>query len=534
MPVSTGAARATRLVLPAMKGRLDGTALRVPVPAGSITDFTAVVHGSPSVAEVNAAFAEAAAKPPLDRVLEYTEDPIVSSDIVGSPASCTFDAGLTMVQSDQRRHVHGQGAGLVRQRVGLLEPTGRPDRAGRGLTGMNATARAAAPRGPPRPRWAAGAGAGRLQRPAPHRDRRAGHRGRRLPHQGRPAHAALAAGPGGRGRGLLAPGPPADTRDPRWEMDPVRERLAALCPGVELGENLRFDPGEKANDPAFVAPLIEGFDAYVNEAFGVAHRRHASIVGPPQFLPSAAGLRLASEVEVLGGSVGRPGPALRRRGGRGQGGRQDRGAQGPGAQVDTLIVGGGMAFTFLAALGHRVGSSLFDPEQLADCRALLDSGLDILLPTDIRALEPGGTFGRPADGVGPRGGIKVIERDLPDGWTGLDIGPESAATFADVVSQAGHRALERPAGCLRGPPLRRRHACGGPGGGRVRRLLGRGWRRQRQRPRRARAWRPGELPLHRWRGVARLHRADGDLPALERPAPRARTRPLASGRPAAR
>jgi glyceraldehyde 3-phosphate dehydrogenase len=96
-PASTGAARATGLVLEAMKGRLDGTALRVPVPNGSITDFTAVVKGNPSVAEVNTAFAEAAAKPPLDKVLEYTEDPIVSSDIVGSPASCTFDAGLTMV-----------------------------------------------------------------------------------------------------------------------------------------------------------------------------------------------------------------------------------------------------------------------------------------------------------------------------------------------------------------------------------------------------------------------------------------------------
>jgi glyceraldehyde 3-phosphate dehydrogenase len=97
VPASTGAARATGLVLETMKGRLDGTALRVPVPSGSITDFTAVVKGNPSVAEVNAAFAEAAAKPPLDKVLEYTEDPIVSSDIVGSPASCTFDAGLTMV-----------------------------------------------------------------------------------------------------------------------------------------------------------------------------------------------------------------------------------------------------------------------------------------------------------------------------------------------------------------------------------------------------------------------------------------------------
>ena len=97
VPTSTGAARSTGLVMAAMKGRLDGYSLRVPLPAGSITDFTAVVQGNPSVADVNAAFAEAAAKPPLDRVLEYTEDPIVSSDIIGSPASCTFDSGLTMV-----------------------------------------------------------------------------------------------------------------------------------------------------------------------------------------------------------------------------------------------------------------------------------------------------------------------------------------------------------------------------------------------------------------------------------------------------
>ncbi len=97
VPTTTGAAKATSLVLESMKGRLDGISLRVPLPVGSITDFTAVVKGNPSVVEVNAAFAEAAAKPPLDRVLEYTEDPIVSSDIVGSAASCTFDAGLTLV-----------------------------------------------------------------------------------------------------------------------------------------------------------------------------------------------------------------------------------------------------------------------------------------------------------------------------------------------------------------------------------------------------------------------------------------------------
>ena len=97
VPTGTGAARATGLVLAAMKGHLDGTSLRVPLPAGSITDFTAVVQGNPSVADVNTAFATAAAKPPLERFLDYTEEPIVSSDIVGSPASCTFDAEMTMV-----------------------------------------------------------------------------------------------------------------------------------------------------------------------------------------------------------------------------------------------------------------------------------------------------------------------------------------------------------------------------------------------------------------------------------------------------
>ena len=97
VPSSTGAARATSLVLESMKGRLDGTALRVPVADGSITDFTAVVPGVVTVEQVNEAFAAAAASGPLSKVLVYTEDPIVSTDIVGSPASCTFDAGLTMV-----------------------------------------------------------------------------------------------------------------------------------------------------------------------------------------------------------------------------------------------------------------------------------------------------------------------------------------------------------------------------------------------------------------------------------------------------
>jgi phosphoglycerate kinase len=243
-------------------------------------------------------------------------------------------------------------------------------------------------------------------------------------------------------------GRPANARDPRWEMDPVRERLEALCPGVALTDNLRFNPGEKANDPAFAASLVEGFDAYVNEAFGVAHRSHASIVGPPQYLPSAAGRRLAEEVEVLSGLLDHPARPFVAVVGGAKVADKIKVLKVLATKVDTLIVGGGMAFTFLAAMGHRVGSSLLDPEQIEACRELLASGTEILLPSDIRALEPGGTFGRPSDGVGPRGGCKVTDCDLADGWTGLDIGPDAASTFADVVGQAGTVLWNGPMGAF--------------------------------------------------------------------------------------
>ncbi|MBJ45917.1 MAG: type I glyceraldehyde-3-phosphate dehydrogenase [Acidimicrobiaceae bacterium] len=98
IPTSTGAARATGLVLKKMQGKLDGIAMRVPIPDGSVTDFTGIMKKTPSVEAVNAAFKEAAQRGPLKNVLEYSEEPLVSADIVGSPASCTFDAGLTMTQ----------------------------------------------------------------------------------------------------------------------------------------------------------------------------------------------------------------------------------------------------------------------------------------------------------------------------------------------------------------------------------------------------------------------------------------------------
>ena len=167
-------------------------------------------------------------------------------------------------------------------------------------------------------------------------------------------------------------GRPKGKPDPRWSLDPIRARLDELAPGVELLENLRFDPGEEADDPEFVARLIEGRDAYVNDAFGAAHRAHASIVGPPRFLPSAAGRLLAREVEVLSGlrsAPARPFVAV-------LGGAKVSDKVGVIEAlldvVDTLLVGGGMCFTFLAAQGHRTGDSLLEADQVESCRRLLD------------------------------------------------------------------------------------------------------------------------------------------------------------------
>ncbi len=246
-------------------------------------------------------------------------------------------------------------------------------------------------------------------------------------------------------------GRPGGTRDPRWEMGPVRERLGALCPGVGLTDNLRFDPGEKANDPAYVQRLIEGFDAYVDEAFGAAHRADASIVGPPQFLPSAAGLRFAREIEVMGGILEDPArPFVAVVGGAKVADKMEV-LKVLARKVDTLIVGGGMAYTFMAARGQHVGSSLLDESHLEDCRALLASGADIRLPTDTLALEPGATFGPVGEEHRQRGSVKVIEGDLPDGWTGLDIGPDTAAAFAEVVRGAGTVLWNGPLGAFEDP-----------------------------------------------------------------------------------
>lgn len=209
----------------------------------------------------------------------------------------------------------------------------------------------------------------------------------------------------------------------KYSMEPVRRRLNELAPGVELMENLRFNPGEESNDPSFVESIVEGIDMYVNDAFGAAHRAHASIVGPPRTLPSAAGRLLQREVDVLMSlreNPKRPFVAV-------LGGAKVSDKLGVIESllsvVDSLIIGGGMCFTFLAAQGFSIGDSLCEPDQIETCRRLLASGKTIHLPEDIVGLDSSGNFAT----FGVR---------LPDGAKGLDIGPGSAAAFSDVIMDA--------------------------------------------------------------------------------------------------
>ena len=242
-------------------------------------------------------------------------------------------------------------------------------------------------------------------------------------------------------------GRPQGHPDPRYGVEPVRRRLAELAPGVELLENLRFDPGETADDPAFVDRLVEGHQAYVNDAFGASHRAHASIVGPPRRLPSAAGRLLAKEVEVLSGlrdSPRRPFVAV-------LGGAKVSDKLGViGAlleRVDALVIGGAMCFTFLAARGHGVGASLCEDSMVARCQQMLDGGTPIHLPYDLTALGPGGVPGDPGAG----GEVRQIGASVPDGWMGVDIGPGSAAAFGDVIHEAGTVLWNGPMGVFEDP-----------------------------------------------------------------------------------
>jgi len=237
-------------------------------------------------------------------------------------------------------------------------------------------------------------------------------------------------------------GRPKGQPNPKYSMDPVRARLAELAPGVELLENLRFDAGEEGNDPAFVAQLVEGIDMYVDDAFGACHRAHASIVGPPRTLPSAMGLLLQKEVEVLLGLRDDPKhPFVAVLGGSKISDKLGV-VEALLKVVDSLVVGGAMCFTFLAAQGNPIGDSLFEPDQVDTCRRLLEqsaaSGKTIHLPEDIV-------------GVDAQGNFATFGTRLPEGAKGFDIGPGSAAAFSDVIMDARTVFWNGPMGMFEDP-----------------------------------------------------------------------------------
>jgi phosphoglycerate kinase len=246
-------------------------------------------------------------------------------------------------------------------------------------------------------------------------------------------------------------GRPNGVVDPQFSMAPVAARLGELLgcevtlapavvgprveplvasssPGdVVMLENLRFEPGETRNDPAFCINLAELGDVYVNEAFGASHRAHASIVGPPPVVPHAGGRLLHREVEVLStllaDDVGRPFVAV-------LGGAKVSDKLGVIDALldrcDQVLIGGAMAFTFLLAMDLRVGDSLVQPELVDECRRLLETGR-VVIPTDFVIAQE----------VSADAQTHTVNRAaIPDAWKGLDVGPETAGTYADIVTEA--------------------------------------------------------------------------------------------------
>jgi len=159
-------------------------------------------------------------------------------------------------------------------------------------------------------------------------------------------------------------------------------------------------------------------------------------------LPSAAGFLVQRELEALGGLLGSPARPFIAVVGGAKVGDKIGVLKALLERVDTLIVGGGMSYTFLAAAGHDVAGSLIDEDRIPDCRSLLESGKPILLPTDIVALEMGAEFGSGCS----HGAVRVVGVDIPAGWQGLDMGPATVASYQQVIRTAGTVLWNGPMG----------------------------------------------------------------------------------------
>jgi phosphoglycerate kinase len=244
-------------------------------------------------------------------------------------------------------------------------------------------------------------------------------------------------------------GRPKGKRDPKYSLEPVRPVLAsrfvddvagdqarqaaeALDDGqVLLLQNLRYEPGEERNDPELAGRLAALADLYVDDAFGAAHRAHASVVGVAERLDAYAGYLLAGEVKELSRLLESPERPFTAVLGGSKVSDKLEVLDNLLGRVDSLVVGGGMCFTFLAAQGHGIGDSLFEADQVDAVRRLLETassqGKPVLLPTDVVVAR------EVSEDAEPR---TVPAQGIEAGWKGLDIGPETAKAFAAAVADA--------------------------------------------------------------------------------------------------
>jgi len=225
--------------------------------------------------------------------------------------------------------------------------------------------------------------------------------------------------------------------------DAVAAQVDALNNGdIALLENVRFHPEEEKNDPEFAKKLASLADIYVNDAFGTAHRAHASTEGVTKYIStSVAGLLLDKELQFLSGAIDNPKRPLAAIVGGSKVSSKIGVIETLLDKVDVLLLGGGMIFTFYKARGLNVGKSLVEEDKLDLARALekkaADRGVKFLLPTDVVV----------ADNFKPDANSQIVSiNDIPDGWMGLDIGPDSIKVFQEALSECKSAIWNGPMG----------------------------------------------------------------------------------------
>ena len=231
----------------------------------------------------------------------------------------------------------------------------------------------------------------------------------------------------------------------------AKAKAAALKSGeVMLLENVRFHAEEEKNDPAFAKELASMAEIYVNDAFGTAHRAHASTAGAADYLPAVCGYLIQKEIGVMGKALENPErPFVAILGGAKVSDKLNV-ISNLLTKVDTLIIGGGMAYTFLKAKGKEIGSSLFDAEKLDYCKEMLakaeEKGVQLLLPVDTVVAK---AFPDPIDGEIE---VETVE-NIPADKMGLDIGEKTRTLYAEAVKNAKTVVWNGPMGVFENPTL---------------------------------------------------------------------------------